>query len=533
MRRANSNTTRSALDRSIRSPRSRAASTSARSASARTLRARADAIGSGALAAATRLWLSLMLDRRANGTAAVVAADVLASRIARAFELASLAPQGPDMFGQPPPTIRNVLATLHAEQQVDLPYLPDAIRDYATPQQPPPAVADATPGPAPVRGAADAPVWTPDQVDADGRPIWPEAVRAGQAAHRQARARLAAALGRPDGPDIGTHLIDTPQRVDLRKRILAEVLADRVAFVGTVRQERQAFIVMGPPAAGKSTVIEPLARRHGALIVDADDIKAKLPEFDGGRGAGLVHQESANLANDLRDASIARGDNIALPIVGASKERVAGEIAALRAAGYRVTLILADLPIEKAVDRAIKRFMTTGRLVDPDYVWSIGNRPRENYMSFRRLADESAFYSTDVPPGQRPRRIGGARDPLADVQLDGRPGRGARDAVDQGRQALAGGASQQDSSSRPGTAAGRGGDPAVGRGADATDAAAQRGPADPDLAVLSDAVDELARAGKLDEADLATLRQGNDAGDTAAAMADARETAAACMVRAA
>ena len=443
MRRANSNTTRSALDRSIRSPRSRAASTSARSASARTLRARADAIGSGALAAATRLWLSLMLDRRANGTAAVVAADVLASRIARAFELASLAPQGPDMFGQPPPTIRNVLATLHAEQQVDLPYLPDAIRDYATPQQPPPAVADATPGPAPVRGAADAPVWTPDQVDADGRPIWPEAVRAAQAAQREARARLAAALGRPDGPEIGTHLIDTPQRVDLRKRILAEVLADRVAFVGTVRQERQAFIVMGPPAAGKSTVIEPLARRHGALIVDADDMKAKLPEFDGGRGAGLVHQESADMAEALRNAAMARGDNIALPIVGTTKERVASEIAALRSAGYRVTLILADLPIEKAVDRAIKRFMTTGRLVDPDYVWSVGNRPRENYLTLRRLADESAFYSTDVPPGQRPRRIGGARDPLADVQLDGRSGRGARDAVDQGLQASVGAADRR------------------------------------------------------------------------------------------
>jgi alkanesulfonate monooxygenase SsuD/methylene tetrahydromethanopterin reductase-like flavin-dependent oxidoreductase (luciferase family) len=67
-------------------------------------------------------------------------------------------------------------------------------------------------------------------------------------------------------------------------------------------------------------------------------------------------------ALEATDPAIARADDIALPILDGSKKRVADEIAALRSAGYRVTLILADLPIKKAVDRAIKRFMTTVRL---------------------------------------------------------------------------------------------------------------------------------------------------------------------------
>jgi hypothetical protein len=106
--------------------------------------------------AATRLWLSLMLDRRANGTAAVVAADTLTARIARARDLAEAAPQAPDMFGQPPPTIRNVLATVHAEERVDLPYLPDGIRDHA---DPPPARAGA---PEPADAGAGRPAQDPD-----------------------------------------------------------------------------------------------------------------------------------------------------------------------------------------------------------------------------------------------------------------------------------------------------------------------------------------------------------------------------------
>ncbi|MFW5921581.1 MAG: hypothetical protein ACOCUS_07050, partial [Polyangiales bacterium] len=54
---------------------------------------------------------------------------------------------------------------------------------------------------------------------------------------------------------------------------------------------------------------------------------------------------------------------------------------------------------------------------------------------------------------------------------------------------------------------------------------------DDELALALDAVDQLLAAGQLDDADLATLRQGNDSAAKAAAMSDALEAGLACLVR--
>ncbi|WP_114374849.1 hypothetical protein [Elioraea thermophila] len=180
-----------------------------------------------------------------------------------------------------------------------------------------------------------------------------------------------------------------------------------------------------------------------------------------------------------------------------------------------MSLILADLPAEQAAARAIDRFRTTGRFVDPDYVLSVADGPKRAYMETRGLADEHAHYTTDGPRGSPPRFRDGSRDLLADVRLDAGSGRGAADAV--GEQAGAGDPRRR--AADPGTAA------------DA--AGTSRSGDDADLLVLTEAVDELARLGRLDETDLATIRQGNDAAAKAAAMADALDAAAACMLRAA
>lgn len=44
------------------------------------------------------------------------------------------------------------------------------------------------------------------------------------------------------------------------------------------------------------------------------------------------------------------------------------------------------------------RFRKTGRRVPPDRVFPLGDRPRQTYLELRRLADEHAACSTDVPP---------------------------------------------------------------------------------------------------------------------------------------
>lgn len=126
-----------------------------------------------------------------------------------------------------------------------------------------------------------------------------------------------------------------------------------------------------------------------------------------------AHGESATLANVMRVQSQAREANIVLPRVGSSADGIRATIGQLKADGYAAHLVLADLPIENAADRNIKRFRETGRLVPHGYLWGVvADNPRQTYLALRELADTYA-YSTDVPAGAAPAYRGGNRDLLA------------------------------------------------------------------------------------------------------------------------
>jgi adenylate kinase family enzyme len=194
--------------------------------------------------------------------------------------------------------------------------------------------------------------------------------------------------------------IKTPEREQLRAEI-----ADRLYGAGAAAKDRQAVIVLGPPAAGKSTIAAPLAREYQALVVDSDMAKVELPEYAGGIGATAVHDESDLITGAVFKRTVVNGDNIVLPVLGKTLDNIRTRIKLLKRAGYRVHLVLAEIPIEKAVNRAIARFRAEGRFVDPEFVWSVGNRPAETYEALKKEANSYARYSNDVPKGARPRLI--------------------------------------------------------------------------------------------------------------------------------
>jgi len=218
--------------------------------------------------------------------------------------------------------------------------------------------------------------------------------------------------------------INTPEREQLRAEI-----ADELYRAGAAAKEREAVIVLGPPAAGKSTIADPLARNLKALIIDSDMAKVKLPEYGDGTGATAVHEESDAIARAVFQRAVLNGDNVIVPILGKTLDNVRLRIQLLRKAGYRVRLVLADLPIEKAVNRAITRFRTDGRFVDPQFVWDVGDRPIKTYESLKMEADSYARYSTDVPQGEPPRLIeeGGQGDKGSAAEADDLRGSGDLD----------------------------------------------------------------------------------------------------------
>ncbi|MGI8553762.1 MAG: zeta toxin family protein [Dehalococcoidia bacterium] len=128
--------------------------------------------------------------------------------------------------------------------------------------------------------------------------------------------------------------------------------------------------------------------------------------MSGGRLAGAVHAESADIAGRVLEHAAERGDNLVLPYVGRSTNRLAEIRNLLQGQGYTVHLELVELPPDEAARRAVQRFYATGRFVDPDYVLNdVGNKPSRAYDILRAEGgfDSYAAYSNAVPEGQPPR----------------------------------------------------------------------------------------------------------------------------------
>lgn len=198
-----------------------------------------------------------------------------------------------------------------------------------------------------------------------------------------------------------THTIDTPARKRLRRRIARQLYGD-----GASVKNREAVLILGPPAAGKSSAVaNPVVRLTGGLIVDSDMAKELLPEFDKGVGAGAVHLESDAIASLILERAVEAGDNLVLPRVGKGLRSMESLRDSLVAAGYRVHLIDLRLDPAKAAQRAVSRFEQTGRFVDPDYVVNhVGNKPTAVYDALKKGGGFESYsaYSNDVQFGEKP-----------------------------------------------------------------------------------------------------------------------------------
>ena len=196
-----------------------------------------------------------------------------------------------------------------------------------------------------------------------------------------------------------TDQINTPERQRLRKNI-----ADELYGEGAKTKNREVFLIVGHPASGKSTLADLLIAEQEALLVDSDEAKKRLPEFSNGLLSTAVHSESSNIADTVLAHAIENGDNIVMPVVGKTYENLKRLVDKFKEAGYTVKLIYVDLPLPKAIERAKNRFKETGRLIYPEYLQSVGMKPKQNYDKLKKTkgVDSYEAWSNDVPRGNRP-----------------------------------------------------------------------------------------------------------------------------------
>jgi predicted ABC-type ATPase len=115
----------------------------------------------------------------------------------------------------------------------------------------------------------------------------------------------------------------------------------------------------GGPASGKSSLP---ADESGAAVINPDDIKAQLPEYQAMTAAGdpgaaaYVHEESSQIAGEARAAAEGAGIDYVNDGTGdSSYDKMAGKVQAAEDAGYTANARYVTVDTQTAIDRAESR----------------------------------------------------------------------------------------------------------------------------------------------------------------------------------
>lgn len=195
---------------------------------------------------------------------------------------------------------------------------------------------------------------------------------------------IAAAERANDGPET----ITLPNRQGIQDEAYRQAIQkgswDGQDYNGEVRHDKRMDIVIGLPGSGKSSVYtERLSQEYKSRVIDTDDFRAYIPEYNGSNAA-VVHEEASLIRNRVLSEALDNGDNVLLSTIGANAEKLEAQIEGFKADGYEVYLHLNELPNSKSLARAIGRYIaedgSLGRYVSPELIAGYGDKPTQTYL---------------------------------------------------------------------------------------------------------------------------------------------------------
>ena len=206
--------------------------------------------------------------------------------------------------------------------------------------------------------------------------------------------------------NFNTSKINTPERNFKRRMWIAKEFERQMAE-SPKKRNKKATLLLGLPGSGKSTIATPLSKQEGMFIVDADEFKKMIPEFQKDeKMVSAVHHESVNLADEFMKALSDKGYNMCIGKVGGDYESVEYILNDLSSKGYDVDVILNDLPLDEAIARAEDRF-DSGRSKRMIPFWTLKTADKNVFDTFDKVLKHPSvksgkIYSNDVPEGTAP-----------------------------------------------------------------------------------------------------------------------------------
>lgn len=205
---------------------------------------------------------------------------------------------------------------------------------------------------------------------------------------------------------------EVAQRQPVLSQAEKQAISDKT-FVPAKVQGGVLDIVVGPPGAGKTTnVVEPLAEKRGATVIDGDEINPHIPGYENGLGQVAVGGVSGEIrAMNLKKA-FDRQDNVVLPFLGQKLQLMEQIISDARQAGYKkIAVHYVEVPPETSAQRVFSRSMAEPnekgirQVIDPE--WAL-RRVNDNVAKvFEELIGRSGYldqymhYNGEVPKGEK------------------------------------------------------------------------------------------------------------------------------------
>ena len=186
-----------------------------------------------------------------------------------------------------------------------------------------------------------------------------------------------------------------------------------VCYNNNVNRDSRLDIVVGLPASGKSSALaDAISQKFNSRIVDNDEAKKLLPEYNNGWGASIVHKESQEISKRQLLQAFKKGENIVLPRVGGDVSKLRNIINEAKNCGYMVYIHYVELTREKALGRMLERFISTGRYLEPQLIDKYdnaieGNKIEKSYNDIKNMyiLDGYSRWSNDVELGTMPKLI--------------------------------------------------------------------------------------------------------------------------------
>jgi predicted kinase len=154
----------------------------------------------------------------------------------------------------------------------------------------------------------------------------------------------------------------TEDREKLHGRIMQDLLSpDKLRSALPPVGEKPTFMILGGRGgSGKSWFKNNVYDPAKFIILDADEIKAMLPEFDGWN-AQDVHEESSDILEQMLTTCVRNGLNVVFDGTMKTASSALAKVFRMKAAGYRTEAHYMHLPRQEAAKRAIGRFKNGGK----------------------------------------------------------------------------------------------------------------------------------------------------------------------------